>query len=168
MVQRLALAAALFPQPRVLLLDEPTEGIDPQGVRWLRELLRGHTAAGGTALVSSHVLDEMSRVVDDIVVIEGGVAVLSGPLDSLCPPNPCIHIRTRSAAALDTALRASGASVSRSGEELRVAGVSATRVGELAAEIGLVLEELATETVSRRDRLLELVTAAIDGAPRWA
>jgi ABC-2 type transport system ATP-binding protein len=83
MRQRLGLAAALLGDPRVLVLDEPANGLDPQGVRWLRDLLRSLAAGGRAVLVSSHALAEVAQTVDDVVVISGGRSVLQAPLDQV-------------------------------------------------------------------------------------
>jgi ABC-2 type transport system ATP-binding protein len=83
MRQRLGLAAALLGDPRVLVLDEPVNGLDPRGVRWLRELVRAHAARGNTVLLSSHVLSEAAHTVDDVVVVDRGRTVYQGSLAEL-------------------------------------------------------------------------------------
>lgn len=80
MGQRLGIAAALLGEPRALVLDEPVNGLDPEGIRWIRGLLRGHADAGGTVLLSSHLMSEVAEIADDLVVIAGGRIVKSGPL----------------------------------------------------------------------------------------
>jgi ABC-2 type transport system ATP-binding protein len=88
MRQRLGLAAALLGDPRVLVLDEPANGLDPKGIRWLRDLLRSLAADGRAILVSSHVLAEVAQTVDDIVVISGGSSVLQAPLARMLAGHP--------------------------------------------------------------------------------
>jgi ABC-2 type transport system ATP-binding protein len=83
MGQRLGLAAALLGEPAVLVLDEPVNGLDPEGIRWIRGLLRGHADAGGTVLLSSHLMGEVAEIADDLVVIAGGRIVTTGPLDQV-------------------------------------------------------------------------------------
>jgi ABC-2 type transport system ATP-binding protein len=83
MRQRLALAAALLPDPEILILDEPTNGLDPEGVRWLRGLLRGFAAEGGTVLLSSHLLAEAAQTIDSVVILDHGRLVAQGPLAEL-------------------------------------------------------------------------------------
>ncbi len=83
MGQRLGLAAALLGEPEVLVLDEPVNGLDPEGIRWIRGLLRGHADAGGTVLLSSHLMSEVAGLADDVVMIAGGRIVASGPLDEV-------------------------------------------------------------------------------------
>ncbi|MCX4473033.1 putative ABC transporter ATP-binding protein YxlF [Micromonospora sp. MW-13] len=80
MGQRLGLAAALLGEPEALVLDEPVNGLDPEGIRWIRTLLRGHTDAGGTVLLSSHLMSEVAAIADDLVVISGGQVVAAGPV----------------------------------------------------------------------------------------
>ena len=83
MGQRLGLAAALLGEPAALVLDEPVNGLDPEGIRWIRGLLRGHADAGGTVLLSSHLMGEVAEIADDLVVIAGGRIVTAGPLDQV-------------------------------------------------------------------------------------
>jgi ABC-2 type transport system ATP-binding protein len=83
MRQRLGLATALLADPEVLILDEPTNGLDPEGVRWLRDLLRGFAAEGGAVLVSSHLLAEVAQTVDSVVIVDGGRLIAQGPVAEL-------------------------------------------------------------------------------------
>ncbi|MEU4241816.1 ATP-binding cassette domain-containing protein [Actinoplanes sp. NPDC026619] len=83
MGQRLGLAAALLGEPAALVLDEPVNGLDPEGIRWIRGLLRGHADAGGTVLLSSHLMTEVAEITDDLVIIAGGRIVATGPLDQV-------------------------------------------------------------------------------------
>jgi ABC-2 type transport system ATP-binding protein len=83
MRQRLGLATALLADPEVLILDEPANGLDPEGVRWLRDLLRGFAAEGGTVLVSSHLLAEVAQTVDSVVIVDHGRLVVQGPVAEL-------------------------------------------------------------------------------------
>lgn len=83
MAQRLGLAAALLGEPEVLVLDEPVNGLDPDGIRWLRDLVRSHAAGGGTVLMSSHLISELAEVADDVVIIDGGRIRAAGPAEHL-------------------------------------------------------------------------------------
>jgi ABC-2 type transport system ATP-binding protein len=83
MGQRLGLAAALLGEPAALVLDEPVNGLDPEGIRWIRRLLRGYADDGGTVLLSSHLMGEVAEIADDLVVIAGGRVVRSGPLSEV-------------------------------------------------------------------------------------
>jgi ABC-2 type transport system ATP-binding protein len=91
MGQRLGLAAALLGEPAALVLDEPVNGLDPQGIRWLRGLLREHAGQGGTVLLSSHLMSEVAAVADDLVVIAGGRIVAAGTLDQVTAGHPTLE-----------------------------------------------------------------------------
>src|SRR3954464_12633759 len=110
MRQRLGLAATLLGDPEVLILDEPANGLDPQGIRWLRDFLRATAAEGRTVLVSSHVLSEVQQTVDDVVVIHRGRLVRSGPIADLVAAEG-VRVRSPRAAELAAALRELGADV---------------------------------------------------------
>jgi ABC-2 type transport system ATP-binding protein len=107
MRQRLALATALLPDPEILILDEPTNGLDPEGVRWLRGLLRGFAAEGGTVLLSSHLLAEAAQTIDSVVILDHGRLVAQGPLDEITGGGDAAARAGRSLE--DTFLRLTGA-----------------------------------------------------------
>ncbi len=110
MRQRLAIAAALLGDPEVLILDEPANGLDPPGIRWMRDLLRSEAAKGRAVLVSSHLLSEVSQSVDDIVVISKGELRASGPIDQVVAgaEGGAIRVRAPDAKGLAAALDAAG------------------------------------------------------------
>ncbi len=149
MRQRLALAGVLLADPSVLILDEPANGLDPQGLRWLRGLLRRLADEGRTILVSSHQLHEVALVADDVVVVHGGRVVASGAVGDL--------IRTRvvatspDAAVLGAVLAELGLDASLTGETVRIADASAAQIGNVAAAIGVTLHELRVESSSMED-----------------
>ncbi|BCJ70380.1 ABC transporter ATP-binding protein [Polymorphospora rubra] len=155
MRQRLSLATALLGDPRVLLLDEPSNGLDPYGVAWLRTLLRRLAAEGRTVLVSSHVLSEVGQLADDVVVIRGGELVAAGPWARLAGP-AAVLVRSPDAEALAvilaSAVRATGAGGSRvepvGVDQLRVPGLAAPVIADLAATHGIRIHELVTEHAS--------------------
>ncbi|GIJ22800.1 hypothetical protein Vlu01_34240 [Micromonospora lutea] len=91
MCQRLGLAAALLGEPRALVLDEPVNGLDPEGIRWIRVLLRGHADAGGTVLLSSHLISEVDQIADDLVVIAHGRVVAAGPIREVTAGYPTLE-----------------------------------------------------------------------------
>ncbi|NHO84090.1 ABC transporter ATP-binding protein [Micromonospora sp. CMU55-4] len=158
MRQRLSLATALLGDPRVLLLDEPSNGLDPEGMSWLRGLLRRLADEGRTVLVSSHVLHEVQQVVDDVVVIRRGELVAAGPLSRLTGP-PTVLVTSPDATALAAALAAAAGSVEAAGPgRLRVRGLDAPRVADLAADHRLRVHELVTETTSLEQLFLDLTT----------
>jgi ABC-2 type transport system ATP-binding protein len=157
MRQRLSVAGALLGSPRLLVLDEPANGLDPEGIRWLRDFLRSFAADGGTVLVSSHVLVEVAQIADEVVIIHRGRLVVQEPLAALT---------ARSAGG--TVVRSPDADRLR--ELLSTAGIEATavepgqlrvvapaeRVGEVAASAGVVLHELRSEGANLEEIFLEL------------
>jgi ABC-2 type transport system ATP-binding protein len=171
MKQRLNLAGALLGDPEVLILDEPANGLDPQGIRWLRDFLRSMAAEGRTVLVSSHVLAEVSQTVDEVVVIARGRLRAQGTLEELTSRREggaAVLVRSPEAERLAELLRGSGASVDSpsEGDLLRVYGATAPRVGEIAAAAGIVLHELGAEADSSlEDVFLELTSEAEPPGP---
>jgi ABC-2 type transport system ATP-binding protein len=142
MRQRLGIAGALLADPPVLMFDEPANGLDPEGIRWMRGLLRGHAARGGTVLLSSHLLGEVEHTVDRLLVIGAGRIVADGPVASLLGSDG-ISVRSTDPSALASDLVAKGFAVT-SGDDgaLVVSGAAATDVGAVAAAGGHVLTEL--------------------------
>jgi len=158
MRQRLALAAALLGEPRILILDEPANGLDPQGMRWLRDLLRTQAAEGRTVLVSSHLLSEVAQTVEQLVVIRDGRLVAEASLDEFTASEASrMRVRASDPGRLAESLSGRGATVERDGEaSLLVGGISAEEIGELALELGVALHELAPQHSSLEERFLEL------------
>src|SRR4051795_72881 len=159
MRQRLGLAATLLGDPQVLILDEPANGLDPQGIRWLRDFLRGMAAEGRTVLVSSHVLAEVAQTVDDVVVIHRGRLVDQGPVSRLTAGGHVL-VRTPAAEELRTALEQAGLTASVDGQELLVDAEDPARVGDIAFSAGVPLHELTTRTTSLEEAFLALTTDA--------
>jgi ABC-2 type transport system ATP-binding protein len=154
MRQRLGLAAALLGDPPVLVLDEPGNGLDPQGIRWLRDLLRERAAAGGTVFVSSHLLSEVEHLADVVVVISHGQLVASGALSTL--QQGATSVRTPEPARLIELLTSVGAAVHIGSEgELVVRGVDAAEVGDRACAAGIALHVLAPQAGSLEELFLE-------------
>ena len=133
MRQRLAIAAALLGDPEVLILDEPTNGLDPPGIRWMRDLVRAEAARGRAVLVSSHLLSEVAQSVDDVVVISHGVLRGSGTLESVLggADGPITRVRAADADRLAAALREGGHTVN-TGRHRRAAGARDARPRSLA------------------------------------
>lgn len=157
MKQRLALAAALLGDPEVLILDEPANGLDPEGMLWLRTFLRAQASEGRTVLVSSHVLAEVEQTVDDILIMSKGKLLAQGPIDKLTAgAQPVIRARSPQAEKLEAALRSAGAGVTRLHDALAVRGPTAAEVGDLAHAQGVVLHELLTEQPSLEDLFLQI------------
>jgi ABC-2 type transport system ATP-binding protein len=158
MRQRLALAAALLGEPRILILDEPANGLDPQGMRWLRTLLREQAAGGRTVLVSSHLLSEVAQTADELIVIRDGALVAKASLDEFTSTGASqMRVRSSSPDRLATGLTDRGATVERDdGAALLVRGLDGEAIGELALELGIALHELAPLRSSLEERFLEL------------
>ena len=155
MRQRLGLAGALLGGPEILVLDEPSSGLDPDGVRWLRRLLRNFAAAGGTVLLSGHVPTEIAQTADEIVVIDRGrVVAQSSVADFAGIPggDTATRVRTPSLAALAAALAAAGHDFERlEADVLRVRGISPEALGLLAADAGAVIHELTAQEVDMKE-----------------
>jgi ABC-2 type transport system ATP-binding protein len=142
MRQRLGIAGALLADPPVLMFDEPANGLDPEGIRWMRGLLRDHAARGGTVLLSSHLLGEVEHTVDRLLVIGGGRIVADGPVASLLGTDG-VSVNSADPTALAASLVARGFSVSPGDDGgLIVSGASPSDVGAVAAAGGHVLSEL--------------------------
>jgi ABC-2 type transport system ATP-binding protein len=157
MRQRLSVAGALLGDPQLLILDEPANGLDPEGIRWLRDFLRGFVAEGRTVFISSHVLAEVQQLVDEVVIIHHGRLVAQQTVGELTAAGAAGGTRVRSprADALREALSREGLEATREGDVLRTAA-SAERVGEVAAANGIVLHELTTEAATLEEAFLEL------------
>ncbi len=160
MKQRLGIAAAMLGDPRVLILDEPANGLDPEGIRWMRGFLKGLAAEGRTVLVSSHLLSEMQLLADDVVIIAAGQLVRQGPVDQVIgsmAQGVRVRVRTPQAEALTRAL-ADGPGTVETDEQgiLLIAGVDAPTVGRAALAAGVELHELTTERPDLERVFLEL------------
>jgi ABC-2 type transport system ATP-binding protein len=153
MRQRLGLAAALLGDPPVLVLDEPGNGLDPQGIRWLRDLLRERAAVGGTVFVSSHLLAEVEHLADEIVVLNHGRLVATGALSTLQQAGT--SVRTAAPDQLAQLLRSAGATVHTGTEgELVVRGIDITEIGDRACAAGIPLHELTPQAGSLEELFL--------------
>src|SRR5215207_4863050 len=161
MRQRLAIAAALLGDPEVLILDEPTNGLDPPGITWLRGLLREQAAGGRAVLVSSHVLAEVAQSVDDIVVIADGQLRAQGTLEQVLggSDGPATEVRAQDPARLREALERRGHRVEHEGDVLHVLGASPAEVGEIAGD-----ERVAVLGLAPRVRSLEEAFLTLTGA----
>jgi ABC-2 type transport system ATP-binding protein len=158
MRQRLSVAGALLGDPEILILDEPANGLDPEGIRWLRDFLRGFAGEGKTVFVSSHVLAEMQQLVDEVVIIHRGRLVAHetvAELTARVAGAGATRVRSPQAARLRELLEREGIESSGDGDRL-VTAAPAERVGELAAANGVVLHELASDSASLEEAFLEL------------
>jgi ABC-2 type transport system ATP-binding protein len=158
MRQRLGLAAALLGDPHVLVLDEPANGLDPQGIRWLRNFLRAQAGEGRAILVSSHVLAEISQLADEVVVINHGRSILQAPLAELMAQrNGGMRVVGPDVARLADLLRADGAQVETAGDgAIVVANRTGEEIGQTIAANAIVVSELAARGESLEDVFFEL------------
>ena len=158
MRQRLGLAAALLGDPELLILDEPANGLDPEGVRWLRDFLRDFAAEGRTVLVSSHVLAEVAQTVDQVLIINRGRLVTESPLAQLTArASGSVRIRTPEPDRLQKALEQEQIETSATNEHALLAhGTSSELVGRIAFTAGVPLYELVAENSSLEDVFLQL------------
>ncbi|WP_406404943.1 ATP-binding cassette domain-containing protein [Streptomyces sp. NBC_00879] len=166
MRQRLGIAAALLGDPQILLFDEPVNGLDPEGVRWIRNLMKGLAAEGRTVFVSSHLLSEMELTADHLIVIgrgrliaDTGVrAFLSRSTDS-----GTVRVRSPQAIRLAAHLRRAGGRVTADDEgALLVSGLDSARIATVAAECGVLLHELAAQQTSLETAFMELTGGSVE------
>jgi len=167
MGQRLGIAAALLGDPPVLMLDEPVNGLDPEGVRWVRNLLKSLAAEGRTIFLSSHLMSEMSLTADRLIIIGRGRLITETTIDELLRgtdgANEAVRARSPQAGQLAELLRARGATVtSGDGGTLAITGATSDAVGELARANGLSLQELSVQRASLEDRYMELTSDSAD------
>jgi ABC-2 type transport system ATP-binding protein len=158
MRQRLGLAAALLGDPEVLILDEPANGLDPAGIRWLRDLLRSLSSKGRTILISSHVLAEVEQIADEVVIVHRGRFVAQSSTAELAARAAAgVRVRSPDPERLRQVLAAEGMSVVGGDDgALAVSDGKAERVGELAAANNIVLYELTPERATLEEAFLEL------------
>ena len=164
MDQRLGIAAALLGDPPVLLLDEPVNGLDAEGVHWVRTLLKHLAGEGRTILLSSHLLSEVAVTADRLIMIGRGRLLADTTVEELLADGAqFVRVRSPQAVALAEVLRSTGASVSQPDPHvLQVTGVSAEVVGTMASERGIALLELKVEQPTLEDRYLELTSGDVD------
>ena len=160
MKQRLGIAHALLGDPSVLILDEPANGLDPAGIRWMRGLLKGYADRGGTVLLSSHLLHEVEQIADEMILIGHGRIVAQGDKKSLlagAAGSASSFVTALDNEALAKALEARGITVSSAGEGLRVEAET-VEVGRTALESGIVLTDLRAADAGLEDLFLELTS----------
>ncbi|GAA0664323.1 ATP-binding cassette domain-containing protein [Kitasatospora atroaurantiaca] len=168
MKQRLGIAAALLGDPPVLVFDEPINGMDPEGVLWVRRLFRRLAAEGRTVFLSSHLMAEMENTADHLVVIGQGRLIAAESVRSFAARStrPSVLVRTPQAAELTALLTAAGAAVEPEGsagaERLAVTGLPADRIGALAFEHGIQLQELTTRSASLEEAFMELTADSVE------
>ena len=165
MKQRLGIAAAMLGDPRVLVLDEPANGLDPEGIRWMRDLLKALAAEGRTVLVSSHLLGEMQLLADDVVIVAAGKLIRQGPVDDVLGSMGAaqVRVRTPQPAELTDALAKINATVSPQPDgSLLVGAAEAAAIGHAAFNASVELHELTPERGDLEQVFLQL-TAGMAG-----
>ncbi len=165
MGQRLGIAAALLGDPRVLLFDEPVNGLDPEGILWVRNLLKGLAAEGRTVFVSSHLMSEMALTADHLVVIGRGRLISAGSTADFIAESSGRYVRVRSPqlAQLEALLRSEGALVRpEDGSALAVSALSAPAIGDLAGAHGIYLHELSPQSASLEQAYMEVTRDSVE------
>ncbi len=167
MLQRLGIAAALLGDPGILILDEPVNGLDLDGIRWVRALLRRCAGEGRTVVVSSHLMSEMDQTADEVLVLGRGRLLAHGSVTEVTRAGTGTHVRVASPRADELAalLRIAGAAVVPAADAdgtLLVTGLAVRAVGDLAAEHGIALHELAERRASLEDAFVELTGDCLD------
>ena len=159
MGQRLGMAAALLGDPQTLILDEPVNGLDPEGVMWVRTLVRYLAGQGRTVFLSSHLMSEMAQTADHLIVVGRGKVIADAPVAEIIAraAGTTVRVRTPQAGALEQLLRRTGATVTSTEPDLiEVSGPAAPQIGEVAATAGIVLHELTPLHGSLEDAYMQL------------
>ncbi|MHB8379591.1 MAG: ABC transporter ATP-binding protein [Acidimicrobiales bacterium] len=164
MSQRLGIAGALLGDPEVLLFDEPVNGLDPEGIRWIREFFRSLANEGRTVFVSSHLMSEMAVTADQIIVIGRGKLITQGSIDSLtATAKGSVFLRASNHAKLITELKAHGGDVSEANDDaLNVSDLTSDQIGQIAFDADVVLFELTPQRASLEDVFMELTADSVE------
>lgn len=167
MGQRLGIAGALLGDPRVLMFDEPINGLDPDGVLWIRGLIRSLAAEGKTVLVSSHLMSEMQQTADQLVVIGRGRLIADAPVSEVIAGSSLTTVVVRvpdagGRAQLQEAVVREADTVEAKGDELVVSGLRSDRIGDLAHQLGVRLHELHTRHASLEDAYMQLTADSLE------
>lgn len=158
MSQRLGIAAAILGKPKYLMLDEPANGLDPEGIHWLRQFLKDYADEGNGVFVSSHLLSEMSLMADNLVVIGKGKLITSGTVQDFldAASGKGVFVRSSKLAVLEKALLRAKFQIENSDKGLKVQGATTDEVGKIAFQAGTPILELSNQTVSLEDAFLEV------------
>jgi ABC-2 type transport system ATP-binding protein len=162
MSQRLGIAAAILGQPKYLILDEPANGLDPEGIAWLREFIKNYADRGNAVLVSSHLLSEMSQMADNIIVIGKGKLIADTSMKKLITDSghSKVFVRASNLPALEKALKAEKINFKTSGGGLEMTGIKTDQIGKLAFDNKVTLLELANRTSSLEEVFLDITAGA--------
>lgn len=162
MSQRLGIAAALLGKPKYLILDEPANGLDPEGIAWMREFLKSYADRGNAVFVSSHLLSEMSQMADNVVVIGKGKLIADTSMQKLIATSghSGVLVRSPKLSVLERALKGKGVAMSKAEGGLKVTGMTSDAIGKLAFESGVPIYELAPQAASLEEAFLELTAGS--------
>ncbi|MDB5160885.1 MAG: export transporter ATP-binding protein [Candidatus Saccharibacteria bacterium] len=162
MSQRLGIAAALLGSPKYLILDEPANGLDPEGIVWLREFIRDYAKKGNGVFISSHLLNEMAQMADNVVVIGKGRLVTTAPIKELLSKNAdtTVFVRAENLAKLEKELDGAGLSFTKEKDGLSVVTSKTDAIGKLAAKAGSTVFELTKRSASLEEAILGLTEEA--------
>ena len=162
MAQRLGIAAAILGEPKYLILDEPANGLDPEGIAWLRQFIKNYAARGNAVFLSSHLLSEMSQMADNIIVIGKGKLIASTSMKKLISSNSrsSVFVRAANPLGLEKLLQQQELVYQRADGGFKVAGTQTDHVGKLAFDAGIPVLELANRSASLEEAFLELTEGA--------
>ena len=174
MSQRLGIAAAILGKPKYLILDEPANGLDPEGIAWLRDFLKSYADAGNAVFVSSHLLSEMSQMADQIVVIGKGKLIADTSMNDLLSgsSHASVFVRTSDNLKFSASLKAKGMDFKKMDDGIKISGKKTDEIGKLAFEAKIPVLELASQGTSLEEAFLELTAGSEEfvsktGAKRW-
>jgi ABC-2 type transport system ATP-binding protein len=164
MGQRLGIASALIGNPPVVILDEPVNGLDPEGIRWVRELARDLASEGRTVFISSHLMSEMALMADHLIVIGAGAILADCSMQQFMADHAASYVRVKApqSTEVEALLVGRGLEVLRAGDELRVQGLDAPAIGELVGTQGLLLHELTLVRSSLEDAFMALTADSVE------
>jgi ABC-2 type transport system ATP-binding protein len=164
MSQRLGIAATLLGDPEILMFDEPVNGLDPEGIRWIRLLMRSLAAEGRTVFVSSHLMSEMENTADHLIVIGRGKLIADCPMAEFTAGAgaQATMVKTPDGSRLAATVAAAGGTLERDGDEFAVHGLGPERVGELALASGILLHHLAPARMSLEEAFMELTADSVE------
>jgi ABC-2 type transport system ATP-binding protein len=162
MKQRLGIAAALLGDPEILMFDEPVNGLDPEGIRWIRLLMRSLAAEGRAVFVSSHLMSEMENTADHLLVIGRGKLIADGPMAEFTGSARATVVKTPDTGKLAAAVARAGGALDQGDGELTVRGLGPEQVGEIALANGIAMYHLAPARVSLEEAFMELTADSVE------
>jgi ABC-2 type transport system ATP-binding protein len=170
MSQRLGIAAALLGEPRYLILDEPANGLDPEGIAWLRQFIKDYANKGNAVFISSHLLSEMSQMADDIIVIGKGKLIAQGSVDSIIAgsAHAGVFVRSDDTTKLHQTLGKAQANYVDFENGVKVTGMSTEEIGKILFSAGLPVFELSMQNASLEEAFLELTAASEEFSTKGA